>query len=148
MISGRMPLAEAIQPTAVHGLDILLAGPDVPNPSEMLNSSVFRKKLEELAGRYDRIVIDSPPVIPVSDARILAALCDVSLLVLRAESSTRNMSRHACEGLYSVGARLLGVVVNGVHRRKGGYGYYSRYGYSSYGGYGHAGTYGHKKTAG
>lgn len=148
VISGRMPLAEAIQPTAVHGLDILLAGPDVPNPSEMLNSSVFRKKLEELAGRYDRIVIDSPPVIPVSDARILAALCDVSLLVLRAESSTRNMSRHACEGLYSVGARLLGVVVNGVHRRKGGYGYYSRYGYSSYGGYGHAGTYGHKKTAG
>ncbi len=148
VISGRMSLAEAIQPTGVHGLDILLAGPDVPNPSEMLNSNVFRQKLEELAGRYDRIVIDSPPVIPVSDARILAALCDVSLLVLRAESSTRNMSRHACEGLYSVGARLLGVVVNGVHRRKGGYGYYSRYGYSSYGGYGHAGTYGHKKTAG
>lgn len=135
LVAGRLTEEEAIQATEVPGLSILTAGPDVPNPSELLNNRAFGKKLKALAQRYDRIIIDSPPVAPVSDSRILAAICDVTLLVVRANKSTRNVSRHACEGLYSVGARLLGTIVNDVSPGKGYYGY----------GYGN--SYGHKEKA-
>jgi len=135
LVAGRLTEEEAIQATEVPGLSILTAGPDVPNPSELLNNQAFGKKLKALAQKYDRIIIDSPPVAPVSDSRILAAICDVTLLVVRANKSTRNVSRHACEGLYSVGARLLGTIVNDVSPGKGYYGY----------GYGN--SYGHKEKA-
>ena len=68
-------------------------------------------------------------MVPVTDARILGALCDDVLIVLRAEKSTRRLSEHAVESLQSVGARILGCVVNDVPRRRDGYGYYYGYGY-------------------
>ncbi len=145
LVSGQLSEQEAIQSTDVDGLSVLTAGPDVPNPSELLNNQVFTDKLNDLAREYDRIILDSPPVVPVSDARILAAVSDVTLLVLRAGKSTRNVSRHACELLYSVGAKLLGVIVNDVSPKKGRYGY-SGYGYGHRYGYGHSHYgYGHKK---
>ena len=132
VLAGATNLQEAIHSTEVNGLDILTRGPEVPNPSEILNSSGFAKLLKHLADRYDRIIIDSPPVTPVTDAQIIAAICDITLLVLRAEKSTRKISRQALDGLLSVGAHMLGVVVNDVPR-KGRYGYYSSYG--NYDGY-------------
>ena len=132
VLAGATNLQEAIHSTEVNGLDILTRGPEVPNPSEILNSSGFAKLLKHLADRYDRIIIDSPPVTPVTDAQIIAAICDITLLVLRAEKSTRKISRQARDGLLSVGAHMLGVVVNDVPR-KGRYGYYSSYG--NYDGY-------------
>jgi Mrp family chromosome partitioning ATPase len=78
---------------------------------------------------------------PVTDSQILAAICDITLLVLRAEKSTRKISQQARDGLLSVGARILGAVVNDVSRKSGRYGYYSGYGYSY--GYDHYGR--HKK---
>src|SRR5439155_20350200 len=73
------------------------------------------------------------PVEPVTDARILAASCDVTVLVLRAEKSTRRLSAHARDALVGVGANLLGVIVNAVPRGQDGYAYYSGYGYYRYG---------------
>jgi capsular exopolysaccharide synthesis family protein len=138
-LAGTTTLEDAIWSTEIKGLDLLPCGPDVPNPSEILNSETFAKLLEQLSSKYDRVIIDSPPVMPVTDAQILAAICDVTLLVLRAEKSTRKMSQQARDGLLSVGAHVLGVVVNDVPK-KGHYGYYSSYGYY-YGEY----SYGHKK---
>jgi capsular exopolysaccharide synthesis family protein len=134
IIAGFMTSEEGIQHSGIEGLDLLLCGSDVPNPSEMLNSDRFAELLEILADKYDRVIVDSPPVMPVTDAQIIAAVCDVTLLVLRAEKSTRNVSRQARDGLLSVGARVLGAVVNDV-KKKGRYGYYSGYGYyhSNYG---------------
>ena len=132
VLAGAVKLHEAIQFTGIKELEILTRGPDVPNPSEILNSNGFAKLLELLSEEYDRIIIDSPPVIPVTDAQIIAAICDITLLVLRAEKSTRKISRQARDGLLSVGAHMLGVVVNDVPR-KGRYGYYGSYGnYDSY----------------
>ena len=132
VLAGATKLHEAIHSTEVKGLDLLTRGPDVPNPSEILNSNSFAKLLELLSSKYDRIIVDSPPVTPVTDAQIVAAICDITLLVLRAEKSTRKMSQQARDGLLSVGAHLLGVVVNDV-TKKGRYGYYSGYGnYDSY----------------
>src|SRR5207248_5756908 len=80
--------------------------------------------LEQLGEKYDLILLDSPPVLPVTDARILAASADATILALRAEKSSRKGAAHARDVLRSVGSRLLGVVVNDVPRRKGVYGYY------------------------
>jgi capsular exopolysaccharide synthesis family protein len=135
VLAGTTTLADAIRPTEVKCLQLLPCGPDVPNPSEILNSESFARLLELLSSKYNRIIIDSPPVMPVTDAQILAAICDVTLLVLRAERSTRKMSQQARDGLLSVGARVLGTIVNDVPR-KGRYGYYSSYGYY-YGEYGY-----------
>jgi capsular exopolysaccharide synthesis family protein len=122
-------LQEAIQPTGIEGLEVLPCGPDVPYPSEVLNSKTFASTLEQLSNKYDRIVIDSPPVVSVTDSQILAAICNVTLLVLRAEKSTRKASQQARDALLSVGARMLGAVVNDVHGKNGRYGYYSGPGY-------------------
>lgn len=122
----------------------MTCGPEVPNPSEILNSDTFVQTInEQLLPRYDRIIVDSPPVGLVADSQILAAICDVTLLVLRAEKSRRKSSRHACSALQSVGAQLPGIIVNDVPRRRGRYGYYSRYGYRYRSGYGHYGGYGY-----
>ncbi|OHB60363.1 MAG: hypothetical protein A2167_00400 [Planctomycetes bacterium RBG_13_46_10] len=128
VLAGAARLEDAIHQTEVKGLDLLACGPEVPNPAEILNSDTFAKLLERLSNKYDRIVIDSPPVMPVTDAQILAAICDITLLVLRAEKSTRRNCLQAKHGLLSVGAHVLGVVVNDVPK-KGHYGYYGSYGY-------------------
>ena len=129
VLAGQMNLKGAIEQTGLEGLDILTCGPNVPNPAEILNSDRFTRVIEELAGGYDRVVIDSPPVVAVTDALILAARCDLTILVLRAEASTRRVSIQARESLASVDAKILGVVLNDVPRKGGRYGYYSGYGY-------------------
>jgi capsular exopolysaccharide synthesis family protein len=145
ILAGTITLDEAIQAGPVEGLDILSCGPEVPNPSEILNSDAFTEILKgELTKRYDRIIVDSPPVGPVADSQILSAGCDITLLVLRAEKSTRKHSQQACDVLQSVGGHLLGAVVNDVPRRHDRYGYYSGYGY--YRGYGYYGDREKKKT--
>jgi len=137
VLSGQQQLPEVIRHSPVTNLDIITCGPIPVNPSEMLNSEAFAGLIKDLAARYDRIVIDSPPVMAVSDARILGAICDVTLLVLRAEKSTRRAGEQARDGLLSVGARILGAVVNDVQHKGGRYGYYSGYGSYGYGyGYG------------
>jgi succinoglycan biosynthesis transport protein ExoP len=132
VMAGRESLEKAVQRTAVEGLDVLPCGPIPANPSEILNSRAFAELLQKLASKYDHIVIDSPPVLPVTDARILGATCDVTLLVLRANRSTRRMSEYAAEAMLGVGARVLGVVVNDVPRSKRS-GYHGGYGYGNYG---------------
>ncbi len=135
VLAGTTTLEEAIQLTEVKGLELLTCGHEVPNPSEILNSESFAKLLELLSNKYDRVIIDSPPVMPVTDAQILAAICNITLLVLRAEKSTRKTSQQARDGLMSVGAHILGAVVNDVSK-KSHYSYYSGYGYYGYYGYG------------
>lgn len=129
VLAGREPLERAIQRTAVEGLDLLPGGPIPLNPSEILNSQAFSDMVDELAVKYDHIIIDSPPVNVVTDARILGALCDITLMVLRAEKTTRKHAEYARDGLLSVGARVLGAIVNDVSRGKSRTGFYSGYGY-------------------
>lgn len=141
LLAGAINLEDAIQPGPIENLDILCCGIDVPNPSEVLNSNSFAEVLEDFSERYDRVVIDSPPIGLVADGQILSALCKVTLLVLRAERSTRRHSQQARDSVLSVGGHLLGVIVNGVSQKHGHYGYYSGYGrYGGYRYYGHYGT--------
>ena len=147
VLAGLQPLKQAICPTGTKGLDLLTSGPDVPNPAEMLGSQAFRQMLTKLASHYDRIIVDSAPIVPVADGSILAAACDASIMVVRAEQSTRNGLQHARTTLASADARVMGAVVNDVKHGSGRYGYYSygyRYGYHY--GYGHGKD--HEKNGG
>jgi capsular exopolysaccharide synthesis family protein len=135
VLAGEAALADVIHRSRVPGLDVLPCGPIPANPSEILNSQTFADILNSLTQQYDHVLLDSPPVIPVTDARILAASCDATLLAIRAERTTRKNATYARDLLLSVGAQMLGVVVNDVPRRKGVYGYYYTYGgqYYQYG---------------
>jgi capsular exopolysaccharide synthesis family protein len=141
VLGDRRPIDEAIIHTDVPQLDVLPCGPLPTNPVELLNNGYFSEVLDMLRGRYDKIIIDSPPVMPVADARVIAAISDATLLVLRAERSTRRMSIGARNELWRVRAMRLGIVLNGVPARKhGAYGYGDSYGGGpgyGYGGYGH-----------
>ena len=130
VIAGQVKLREAVRQTESAGLYVLPCGPIPPNPSEILNGKRFAQVMEVLCNAFDRIVLDSPPVMPVTDARILAASADLTILVTRVDKSTERMSRHARDGLLSVGANILGVVVNDMSKKKRE-GYYG-YGYGGY----------------
>jgi len=129
VVAGAVALDEAIRPTKTQGLDVLEGGQFVPNPSELLGSGAFGNIFELLEGRYDRILVDSPPVGLCSDAQILAARCGLTLLVLRAQRSSRVATQRARDALSTVGARVAGVVVNDVPKRDTRY---SHYGYGTY----------------
>lgn len=134
VLNGEIPVEEAIQTGPVPGLDILPCGPVPQNPSEMLSSPGCINIIRDLVGQYDRVLIDSPPVLRVTDARILASFSDLSVIVLRAQKSTRKAAEQSREALASVGSRLLGAVVNDVQLQKNSYGYYAGYyGYGTYG---------------
>jgi capsular exopolysaccharide synthesis family protein len=134
ILAGKSNFAAAVQKTSIDKLEILQCGPLPHNPAEILNSQAFLDLLREASEIYDQILIDSPPVMLVTDARILGASCDVTVLVLRAEKSTRRLAEHASDAITSVGGSLIGVVVNDVPRGQAGYGYYYYgYGYGKYG---------------
>jgi len=139
VLTERRPAAEVIQKTEVDSLDLLPCGFRPPNPVELLNNGFFGELLNSLSESYDKIIIDAPPVMPVADARVIAAQTDATLLVLRADHSTRRLSVAARDELWRVRAQRIGVVVNAVPGRKqtnysagADYGYgYGNYGYSS-----------------
>lgn len=141
VLADRRPVEEAVMKTAVAGLDLLPCGPLPSNPVELLNNGFMEEILITLRGKYDRVVIDSPPVCPVADARVLATMADCTLLVLRAERTTRRVALAARNELWQVRVKRLGVIVNAVpQRRSAAYGY-GGYG-GEYGGYGEK-TYGY-----
>ena len=128
VLAGRRKLKEVVLRTAVDGLYVLPCGTIPSNPSEIIAGKGFLQVLEALAKTFDRVVIDSPPVMAVADARILAAAADATVLVLRMAKSDRKLSALAIDALHSVGANVLGWVANGMQkgsdRYYGGYGYY------------------------
>ena len=128
ILTGMLKPSQGILKTPIARLSLLSCGPEVPNPAEMLGSGMFRTLIEKLKGVYDRILLDSTPVLPVADASIVAAICDASILVVRADKSTHKALQYAAGTLHSVGGHLIGAIVNDVTQsRHGGYGY--GYGY-------------------
>ena len=117
-------IEQAIQQTEIEGLSLLPCGTTSQNPSEITNSQAFGRLLQRLETQYDLIVIDSPPLLAVADARILGAQAGLTVLVARADKSTRQDIRQACQQLVSVGGSLLGIVLNDVQQRQRTYGFY------------------------
>ena len=108
---------QAVQRTDIEGLSLLPAGQAVANPSEITSSQAFGQLLQRLEAQYDLVIIDSPPLLVVADARILGAQAGMTVIVARADKTTRQELKQACQRLVSVGSSLLGVVLNDVPQR-------------------------------
>ena len=107
-------LENLVQPGGVAGLDVLVSGPTPQKPAELLNGAGFVRLLQRLSEAYDQVVIDSPPVGAVADGRIMAGPCAATLLVLRVDNAVRRISEAARDALAGVGAKVIGLVLNGV----------------------------------
>lgn len=129
VLEGQASLKEAVRRTCVDRLDILTSGNCSQGAAELLQSKAFGGMIEELSARYDRIIIDSPPLMSVTDSRILGATCDATVLVLRAEQSMCSDTQHALDDLLDVGAKVLGAVLTDVPQGTNRYRQYGRYGY-------------------
>lgn len=122
-------LDEAVMATGIPNLSVLPTGPIAPNPAELLHSASFQRLLETLSARFDRIVIDSPPLVPVTDAAILSSLVDATVVVVRAFQTSKDSARQAVRSLRDVKARIAGAVLNDIDFSRGEYGYYQYYAY-------------------
>lgn len=122
-------LPDAIQSTEVPNLHLLTTGPLPPNPAEILHSEAFSRLVASLRDVFDCVVIDSPPVAPVTDAAILSAQVDGTVLVVRAFRTTRELARRAVRALRDVGGNTIGTVLNAVNLDRHEYGYHHYYYY-------------------
>ena len=134
VIAGDVQLKDAICKSEVPNLDVLPCGPMPPNPAELLHTERFRQILAQCRGNYDRVILDSPPIGPVTDPAVIGGATDGVVLVLRAGHTTRVATRFARRQLADAGARILGLVINQTDRKGSGYGYRYDY-YASYGSY-------------
>jgi capsular exopolysaccharide synthesis family protein len=114
----------------IPNLSIVTAGPNAPNPSELLSSQRFEKFVNSLCNRFDVVVFDSAPVIAVTDTLVLSRLLDSTIVVARAGKTTYEMINIGLTKLQDVSAAVLGIVVNGLQEKQ--YGYYD-YQYDYYG---------------
>ncbi len=128
-----------VKPTEVEGLYLLTGGAHVGTPAELLSSQTFRRLIEVLAREFDLLVLDAPPVLAVADAAILAAQVDAMVMVTVSGQTRLPSAARAIERIRSVGGNLLGLVINRLTARSGGY-YYTYYQYDhryTYGGEDH-----------
>jgi capsular exopolysaccharide synthesis family protein len=138
VLVGDATLAEVAKPTEVENLFCIPSGPTPPNPADLLHSDRFKQFLEDAGEAFDRIVIDSPPVVAVTDSAIISTLVDGTVFVLRAFNTTRAVGRQGMRTLADVDATVVGAVLNAVDLSRHEYSYYSYYyykreGYSSKG---------------
>jgi capsular exopolysaccharide synthesis family protein len=129
VLTGAGSLEDIIRPTAMEHLYFLAAGSSPPNPTELLGSGKMIETLKHLEGLYDYIVIDSAPVIPVSDAMLLSTMVDGVALVTDGSQTPKQQVRAACSRLEYARAKILGVVLNKAALHSN---YYHYYGYGSY----------------
>jgi capsular exopolysaccharide synthesis family protein len=127
VLTGGLSLEEGIQGTLVSGLSLFSRGVPPPNPAELLGSRKMKDILIELRQRFDFILIDSPPVVAISDAAILSVIADGVLLVFNGHTTSTASAQKAVERLDMVRARFLGVILNGVNLDNPDYSYYRTY---------------------
>jgi capsular exopolysaccharide synthesis family protein len=153
VITEKATLDETIQKSSVENLDILTCGRRPGNPAELLSSERFQDAILQLRERYDFVILDTPPVLVVSDPATVAAVSDGVVLTIRLRRNLKPLAIRASQMLHAMNANMIGVVVNGVGVGANGYGYggyrYDSYdgyggkgyGKSGYGGYGYGATY-------
>jgi polysaccharide biosynthesis transport protein len=127
VLTGGRAVFEMIRPTQVEGLSILTSGSLPPNPTELLGSDKMKKILAELAASFDFVVLDSPPVLPVSDSVILSTIVDGVVVVVNSASTAKQQIRVACARLKYARSKIFGVVLNKVNLQSPEYKYYKNY---------------------
>jgi len=133
-IVGENALEDAVHETSVPNLSVVASGRFPPNPAELLGSSRMHEILHDAKTHFDVVLLDSPPLLAVTDAAVISTMVDGVVLVIRTERTKRDGVRRALGHIRSVRGRLLGAVLNQVDMRSGAYyGGYGHYYYSYYG---------------
>ena len=133
VLSGSAPLDDVLQKTQFPHLTVLTAGAVPPNPSELLASLAAKKVLNELRAQFDFVIVDSSPLLAVTDGAVLAANADGAIIVARFGKTKREQLAHAIGNLNHVGATLLGAVMTMMPTRASGSYSYNYYYGNSYG---------------
>lgn len=129
VLAGLLPAADAIQSPGDNGVDLLPAGEIPPNPSELVNSTPFIALVNDLAGRYDAVLIDSAPVLGIADAVILASEVDATVFVIEAGRNSVRSATNAVSRLRGGSGNLAGALLTKYDPGRFGYGYGSDYSY-------------------
>lgn len=124
ILARQMNIAEAVKPSLVEGLDILTSGPIPPNPAELLSSKAMKQFYEDACMEYDLVIFDTPPVLAVTDAVVLANQCDGTILVVSSGKTEIESAQKTKELLASAQAKMLGVVLNNKAMKNNEYYYY------------------------
>lgn len=127
-LAGDVSVTDLVQPSGIDGLDVLASGSLPPNPSELLESRRARRALDELSNAYDYVIVDSPPILPVTDAAVIAAFTDGVVVVVRSGRTKRQEVVATVDQLSAGRVTLLGFVLNDVAEQNAIY---------EYAGYGH-----------
>lgn len=130
LIIGDMTYDEVIKSTEIPNLFVLPCGPLPPNPAELLMTKRFEVILRELGEKFDRVILDSPPVQAVTDAVVLSKLVDGVILVVRADKTLRDDARRSAKHMRDVGGSIFGTIVNEIDTRDRAY-YSYGYGYGA-----------------
>lgn len=126
ILADEVEFKDAVYKTQIENLEMLPSGTKPPNPAEILSSEKMNEFLQGLKERYDSIIIDTPPIVAVTDAQLLSTYVDGCVLVIASGQTDRNAAIKAKGLLDKVGAKILGVVLNKVDTSNKGY-YGARY---------------------
>ncbi len=132
LLSGSTTLKNVIQKTAYENLDVITSGPVPPNPSELIQKELMDKLIDKLREVYDVIILDTPPIGLVTDARTLMHKADTSIYILRAGYSKKGFIHKIKELSSHREIQGLAILLNDVNIERGGYGYGYGYGYCYY----------------
>ncbi|WP_306441393.1 CpsD/CapB family tyrosine-protein kinase [Priestia megaterium] len=124
VLTRQSQLGQAVQSTEVPNLYVLTSGPIPPNPSELLASKQMGEVLAEMKERFDMVIFDTPPILAVADAQILANQVDASLLIVSSGKTEKDAALKAKELLTQAKSKLLGAVLNNRKMEEGNYYYY------------------------
>ncbi len=131
VVIGKAPVESVLQ-NAGRNLAVLTSGPIPPNPSELLLSKHAKQVIYDIAAKVDFTIIDTPPLLPVTDGAELATVADGMILVHRSGKTTRDQALRSMEALDKVGKKPIGVVLNMITRQGGKYDYEYGYSYAAY----------------
>ena len=128
-LAGASELPEVIRPTKFEGLFVITAGPQPPSAPELLSSERFDHLLRDLAGAFDHVIIDAPPVMGLADAPLIASRMEGVALVIEMQRTQRGMAKVALERLFAANAQIMGAVLTKFDVKRAHYGYGYDYGY-------------------
>ena len=131
MLSGKLEFAQAVKTSEVEGLSWVSRGSAPPNPSELLMQARFTEFLDYLSEHFDLVIIDTPPILAVTDAAIIGKQCGTTLMVVRFGQNTPKEIQIAENRLATGGVTLKGTILNAMEKKAAtSYGYYGYYNYS------------------
>jgi tyrosine-protein kinase Etk/Wzc len=127
LLAGTLPVADAIRSSGFENLDLITRGVIPKNPSELLMSPNMGKFIEQVSADYDLVILDTPPILAVTDPAVIGAYASTSLLVARYEQCTKKQVERALHRFELSGVKINGMIFNMIERRPSSYYYDTGY---------------------